>query len=92
MQNLQRLCTIAGVILLLFFTPLVRAITTLEMAKQRGYITCGVSTGIPGFSYPDNNGRWSGLDVDVCRAVAAAALGSASQVRYPLRPGSALKH
>ncbi|MEO1890976.1 MAG: amino acid ABC transporter substrate-binding protein, partial [Candidatus Thioglobus sp.] len=45
---------------------------TLEDVQAKGSLTCGVSTGTPGFSSPDSSGNWSGIDVDVCRAVAAA--------------------
>ena len=55
---------------------------TLEDVKKKGFIQCGVSQGLPGFSNPDSNGNWTGLDVDVCRAVAAAALGDASKVKF----------
>ena len=55
---------------------------TLEDVKQRGTLSCGVSTGLAGFSQKDENGKWSGLDVDVCRAVAAAVLGDAGKVQY----------
>ena len=55
---------------------------TLDDVKVKGFIQCGVSQGVPGFSNPDTSGNWTGIDVDVCRAVAAAALGSASKVKY----------
>jgi len=55
---------------------------TLDDVKARGTLTCGVSTGLAGFSEKDANGNWSGLDVDVCRAVAAAVLGGADKVQY----------
>ncbi|MGH1485831.1 MAG: amino acid ABC transporter substrate-binding protein [Cellvibrionaceae bacterium] len=55
---------------------------TLEDVKKRGTLSCGVSTGLAGFSQKDEKGTWSGLDVDVCRAVAAAVLGDASKVQY----------
>lgn len=55
---------------------------TLEDVKQRGTLSCGVSTGLAGFSQKDENGKWSGLDVDVCRAAAAAVLGDAEKVQY----------
>ncbi len=55
---------------------------TLQDVKSRGSLTCGVSTGLAGFSQKDEKGVWSGLDVDVCRAVAAAVLGDASKVQY----------
>ncbi len=56
--------------------------STLEDVKKRGSVQCGVSTGIPGFSIADDKKRWSGLDVDVCRAVAAAVFGDAEKVVY----------
>ncbi len=55
---------------------------TLDAVKQRDYVRCGVNAGLPGFSSPDDKGQWTGIDVDVCRAVAAAVLGSASKVRF----------
>ena len=55
---------------------------TFDAVKAKGYVQCGVNTGLPGFSSVDNSGKWSGLDVDVCRAVAAAMFGDASKVRY----------
>ncbi|WP_430514341.1 amino acid ABC transporter substrate-binding protein [Pannonibacter phragmitetus] len=55
---------------------------TLDDVKAKGFIQCGVSQGLPGFSNPDAQGNWSGLDVDVCRAVAAAIFGDASKVKY----------
>jgi general L-amino acid transport system substrate-binding protein len=55
---------------------------TLDQIKQAGHITCGVSTGVAGFSAADSQGKWSGIDVDVCKALAAAVLGSPDKVRY----------
>lgn len=54
----------------------------LDAIKSRGTLVCGVSTGLAGFSAADSQGKWSGLDVDVCRSVAAAVLGDANKVRY----------
>ena len=56
--------------------------TTLENVKQKGNIACGVNVGLGGFSMPDSKGVWQGLDVDVCRAVAAAIFGDANKVRF----------
>ncbi|MFV1872449.1 MAG: amino acid ABC transporter substrate-binding protein [Oleiphilus sp.] len=56
--------------------------STLEKVKKAGTLSCGVSTGLAGFSQKDEKGQWSGLDVDVCRSVAAAVLGDASKVQY----------
>ncbi|WP_263322485.1 amino acid ABC transporter substrate-binding protein [Endozoicomonas sp. Mp262] len=55
---------------------------TLADVKEQKFLTCGVNTGLSGFSSPDASGKWSGLDVDICRAVAAATLGDASKVKY----------
>ena len=55
---------------------------TLDGIKSRGQIVCGVNTGLAGFSAADSNGKWSGLDVDVCRALAAAVLGDGEKVKY----------
>ena len=55
---------------------------TLDDVKAKGHVQCGVSQGLPGFSNPDQNGNWVGIDVDVCRAVAAAVFGDASKVKY----------
>jgi len=54
---------------------------TLETVRARGELHCGVTTGFAGFSAPDSQGKWQGLDVDVCRAVAAAVLGDASKFK-----------
>ena len=72
---------------LVFLSALVGALPawagkTLDAVKQRDQVVCGVNTGLAGFSAADSQGKWSGLDVDVCRAVAAAVLGSADKVRY----------
>jgi general L-amino acid transport system substrate-binding protein len=53
---------------------------TLDQVLERGLLRCGVNGEIPGLSYQDDNGDWSGMDVDLCRAVAAAALGSSDKV------------
>jgi general L-amino acid transport system substrate-binding protein len=55
---------------------------TLDAIKQRGTLVCGVHTGLTGFSAPDNTGKYAGIDVDYCKALAAAILGSADKVKY----------
>ena len=55
---------------------------TLDAVKSKGYLQCGVTTGLPGFSSPDDKGNWTGIDVDTCRAVAAAVFGDASKVKF----------
>ena len=59
-----------------------QAQTTLERVKQRGQLICGTSTGIAGFSMADGQGNWSGLDVDVCRALAAAVFDDPAKVKF----------
>ncbi|MFO1299244.1 MAG: amino acid ABC transporter substrate-binding protein [Burkholderiaceae bacterium] len=56
--------------------------TTLDSIRQRGALRCGVNTGLIGFSAPDGQGKWHGLDVDFCRAVAAALLGDPNKVQF----------
>jgi general L-amino acid transport system substrate-binding protein len=55
---------------------------TLDGIKARGQLICGVNVGLAGFSAADSQGNWSGLDVDICRAVAAAVLGDGTKVKY----------
>jgi general L-amino acid transport system substrate-binding protein len=56
--------------------------STLDAVRGKGYVQCGVNTGLAGFSQPDSKGVWRGLDVDLCRAVAAAVFGDAGKVRF----------
>ena len=56
--------------------------STLEAVAKKGFVQCGVNVGLAGFSQPDSQGVWKGIDVDICRAVAAAVFGDASKVRY----------
>ena len=60
----------------------VHAGKTLDAVKARGQLVCGVSSGVAGFSQADSSGRWSGLDVDICRAIAASLLGDANKVKW----------
>lgn len=54
----------------------------LDAVKEADLLNCGVDGGIPGFSYVDESGEYSGLDVDVCKAVAAAVLGDVDKIEY----------
>ena len=54
----------------------------LDAIKARGQLLCGVSTGVAGFAAADSQGKWTGIDVDVCRAVAAAIFGDADKVKF----------
>ncbi len=56
---------------------------TFDGVKQKGFVQCGVtSSGLPGFASVDAQNNWSGLDIDLCRAVAAAVFGDADKVKY----------
>ena len=82
-KNMNTRLTAAAVALLgASFLAQAQAATTLDTVKARGHLVCGVNTSAPGFSSVDSKGNWSGLDVDVCRAVAAATLGDASKVKF----------
>jgi general L-amino acid transport system substrate-binding protein len=54
----------------------------LDDVKAKGYLQCGVTGGVAGFSAPDSNNVWAGLEVDFCRAMAAAIFNDADAVRY----------
>jgi general L-amino acid transport system substrate-binding protein len=55
---------------------------TLKTVRDRGALVCGVSQGLPGFSTPDDRGNWTGLDVELCRAIAAAIFNDPSKVKF----------
>ena len=55
---------------------------TLDDVKAKGFIQCGVTTGLAGFAAPDNSGKWVGFDVDICRAMAAAIFADPEKVKY----------
>ena len=82
MKSTLRTAVAMAVALLVTSTGAAFAQKTMETIKSRGELVCGVSTGIGGFSVPDSTGKWTGLDVDYCKAVAAAILGDASKVKY----------
>src|SRR6202158_4322391 len=55
---------------------------TLDAIKKRDQLICGVDTGIPGFAFQDAAGKWQGLDISYCRAIAAAVLGDPEKVKF----------
>jgi len=59
-----------------------QADSTLKTVKSKGQLVCGVSQGLPGFSTPNSKRKWSGIDVDVCRALAAAIFGDSEKVKF----------
>src|SRR5215813_7101702 len=58
------------------------AAQSLKVIKERGQLSCGVSQGLPGFSSPDDKGNWTGFDVDICRAIAAAVLDDPTKIKF----------
>jgi len=69
-------------VFVLLFSTNVFSQSTLDSVRSKGFLACGTNTGLAGFSQPDSKGVWKGIDVDVCRAVAAAVFGDATKVRY----------
>ena len=67
---------------LLAFSFSIDAKSILKTVSERKEITCGVTQGVPGFSSPDSNGNWSGLEVDICRSVASSVLGDKNKVKF----------
>jgi general L-amino acid transport system substrate-binding protein len=81
LTSLKRAAALAAAGLAISATA-VSAGPTLDAIKKRGELICGVNTGLGGFSIPDSRGVWTGLDVDICKAIAAAVLGDASKVKF----------
>ena len=83
MELSRRTALLAALAAILTAAPgLARAGKTLDAVRQRNELVCGVNTSGAGFSSTDSQGRWHGLDVDFCRAVAAAVLKDANRVRF----------
>jgi general L-amino acid transport system substrate-binding protein len=78
----RTLAVTAATVALAGFASVAHAGKDLDAIKARGSVICGVSTGLAGFSLADSKGEWTGLDVDVCRAVAAALFGDAKKVKF----------
>lgn len=80
---LRIILAVCGFVALVFFSATTaRAQATAAAVAKKGFIQCGVNTGLAGFSQPDSQGEWRGIDVDLCRALAAALFGDARKVRY----------
>jgi general L-amino acid transport system substrate-binding protein len=73
---------LALVVILSFGSFGTAAAGTLDQVKERGHLTCGSNLGLAGFGLQDDHGAWTGLDIDFCRAVAAAIFGDPSKVRF----------
>jgi len=79
MRRLVTVCALASAVLTLATSG---SATTLEDVKKRGMLNCGANGQLPGFGFPDSQGNWTGLDVDLCRAVAAAIFNDATKVKF----------
>ncbi|MDA9230698.1 amino acid ABC transporter substrate-binding protein [Alphaproteobacteria bacterium] len=82
MKKLVEIFAIAGLMSVAASVSSFAAQDTLRVVQDRGYVKCGVSQGLPGFSNPDDKGNWKGIDVDFCRAVAAAIFGTDEKVKF----------
>ncbi|ALG68370.1 amino acid ABC transporter substrate-binding protein [Beggiatoa leptomitoformis] len=81
-MKVRQLLAVGAAFALLISGSIAHAGTTFDAVKKKGFVQCGVNTGLPGFSSPDDKGNWTGLDVDFCRAVAATVFGDASKVKF----------
>jgi general L-amino acid transport system substrate-binding protein len=77
---MKNICWIA--VLLCLISATLSSASIKDEVEKRGFVQCGVTTGLPGFSNPDVKGNWSGLNVDICRAVGVAVLGDAAKVKF----------
>jgi general L-amino acid transport system substrate-binding protein len=82
MNAFSRFFFVSTICLLFLITDFSFAGITFDTVKKKGFVQCGVNTGLPGFSVTDDKGNWKGLDVDLCRAVAAAVFGDADKVKF----------
>lgn len=74
---------------MLFSGAVAQAGPTFDAVKQKGFVQCGVTTGVAGFSNPDSKGVWTGIDVDMCKAIAAAMFNNAEA--FKVTPLSAVQ-
>ena len=74
---------VAGAATVMAFASQASAGSTLDAVKQKGFVQCGVAaTGIPGFATVDDQNQWQGLDIDICRTVAAAIFADPAKVKF----------
>jgi general L-amino acid transport system substrate-binding protein len=73
---------VAGIALIAGMSTAAHAASTLESVKAAGKLKCGVTTGLAGFGAPNDKGEWAGLDIDLCKGIAAAVFGDPSKVEY----------
>ncbi|HTJ59035.1 MAG TPA: amino acid ABC transporter substrate-binding protein [Devosiaceae bacterium] len=81
-MKIKFLPIVAGAVLALATAISAASAGTLDDVKAKGFVQCGVNTGLPGFGNPDSTGKYTGFDVDYCRAVSAAIFGDPDKVKY----------
>src|SRR5712671_372717 len=81
-STMKRAISMLGAVVVLAAIVGPASAQTLKAVKDRGSLICGVSQGLPGFSSPDDKGNWTGLDVDLCRAIAAAIFNDPTKVKF----------
>jgi general L-amino acid transport system substrate-binding protein len=79
---MKRVSLVVTLALAAGFTAQAASAQTLKTVKDRGQLSCGVSQGLPGFSSPDDKGNWTGIDVDICRAIAAAVFNDTTKIKF----------
>jgi general L-amino acid transport system substrate-binding protein len=79
---MKRVSLVVTLALAAGFTAQAASAQTLKTVKDRGQLSCGVSQGLPGFSTPDDKGNWTGIDVDICRAIAAAVFNDPTKIKF----------
>lgn len=79
---MKKLCYAIAVAAAMLLPAAGHAAGTLDQVKQRGYLNCGSNPGLAGFGMPDDKGSWTGLDVDYCRAIAAAIFDDPTKVKF----------
>ena len=85
MLILRTLLSVVGAAMLVTWSAAQAA--TLDDVKGRGILRCGVGVGVPGFTFPDNQGVYRGFDIDFCHAIAAAVFADANKVQtLPIEP------
>jgi general L-amino acid transport system substrate-binding protein len=77
----KRLAALAAVVTCAMALPALAG-QTFDAVKAKGFVQCAVNTGLAGFSFSDSQGRWTGLDVDLCKAIAAAMFGDSEKVKF----------
>jgi len=82
MTRVKSTLAVLGAVALVGASGLTHAGATLDAVKKKSFVQCGISDGLPGFSYADAKGQYQGIDVDVCKAVAAAVFGDAGKVKF----------